>query len=226
MCICQLSAFVCVCERQVVEGLVSLYCLSSSFFFNTSLFFPSFCCYWRSSPSSSSWMTWMSSDGEVGRLAGRLSGCCCLPSSLLFSSSSMVFFQTLWFSVRCCMMLQNSLRRPFLLSVNKQRNVSEKKSRSAHWKPVAYDKLLVSHLVPAHPLAHHPHPRLHRCPCPPAPHPHLHLIPPRWSSGQAVGRQHRRSYKVVLQCEWWRTPVALPAAGRSDPWRGWWVIPT
>lgn len=81
----------------------------------------SWSCYWRSSPSSSSWMTWISSDGEVGRLVAlldsRLSVDCCLLSSLLFSSSSMTFFHTLWFSVRCWIMLQNNLRRFFLLSV-------------------------------------------------------------------------------------------------------------
>lgn len=114
MRICQLSAwFACLClyvkERQV-EG---------------DFLFPSCSCYWRSSPSSSSWITWMSSDGELGRLTGRLgrrpSGCCCLPCSLLFSSSSMIFFHTLWFSVRCCMMLQNNLRRHFLLSAGSKK---------------------------------------------------------------------------------------------------------
>lgn len=76
-------------------------------------------CYCRSSSSASSWMTWMSSEEEVdgGRLG--LSDCCCCWVSLAFSSSTMVFFHTLWFSVKCCMMLQNNRRWPFLLSVRK-----------------------------------------------------------------------------------------------------------
>lgn len=113
--------------------------------FHTSQFFPSSSCYWRSSTSSSSWMTWMSSDGELGRLAGmlgsRLSCCCCLPSSLLLSSSSMIFFHTLWFSVRCCMMLQNNLRRRFLLSAINKRTIH------SHVVHNLNEELLVSYLT-------------------------------------------------------------------------------
>lgn len=140
VCTVNLSICVCTCKKKrgrkksvfYVHLSVSVKgrwlrdscpCSASPLLFHVSLFFPSPCCYWRSSPSSSSWMTWMSSEGEVGRLAGRFgrrpSGCCCLLISLLFSSSSMVFIHTLWFSVRCCMMLQNNLRRFFLLSAKK-----------------------------------------------------------------------------------------------------------
>lgn len=125
---CQFELCVCVLVEERKEQRVS--CLLQApplvlFLSQLAQLNPPYCC--RSSSSASSSMTWMSSEAEEGGGRLNVSACCCScccwrPRSQFFSSSSMICFHAVWFSVRCCIMLQNRRWRLFLGSANRNLN--------------------------------------------------------------------------------------------------------